>query len=72
MTRADSAHFPGAKLGDRIRVKLTHDSSDADGAFPTVRFAGQRRARTRPFVMNTESEIRQAVSDFRSGRIRRA
>jgi redox-sensitive bicupin YhaK (pirin superfamily) len=56
--------------GDAVRLAA---GSDAPGGARLLLLAGQPLgepvARYGPFVMNTEAEIAQAISDYRSGRL---
>ncbi|HMG76384.1 MAG TPA: pirin family protein [Pyrinomonadaceae bacterium] len=59
-----------AQDGDEVRIE---NSSDAKGTLEVLLIAGvplnEPVARYGPFVMNTEMEIRQAIEDYRLGRM---
>ena len=56
--------------GDDVRIE---NSADANATLEVLLIAGiplnEPVARYGPFVMNTESEIRQAIEDYRQGRM---
>jgi len=57
-----------ALLGDGERVVLAAPTGPARALLVAGRPLHEPVARYGPFVMNTESEIRQAIADFQTGR----
>ncbi|MCA1852078.1 MAG: hypothetical protein LC647_06710, partial [Beggiatoa sp.] len=59
-----------AQDGDLVRIE---NSADAKATLEVLLIAGaplnEPVARYGPFVMNTEGEIRQAIEDYRQGRM---
>jgi redox-sensitive bicupin YhaK (pirin superfamily) len=59
-----------AQDGDEVRIE---NPADAKATLDVLLIAGvplnEPVARYGPFVMNTEGEIRQAIEDYRSGRM---
>ena len=55
-------------LGDGDGVALTADDDGARVLLIAGRPFGEPIVRYGPFVMNSEQEIRDAISDFRAGR----